>query len=273
MKKIAFALVALFMVNTAEAHKVYMESEFPYPYRPITNPGEAKIIVSYLEEGEVDMYSVAISPCMFVANALPPACEQYREFHPSVALIGPGLPAATETLPFEIPDGFGVVVAHNPKQNPDMRPIYTETPDAFNEDIAEAEANGCEVDGEMTGNLSWFLPYGLTQNCLHCAPWACNFDNSLALPFFPPQYSPGLYRLAVWDPTGRPGDYVLNIGTGEGESSCEDIRHTVSIIQGMLDGSVYRKANCVSAGESGWDCCDINYNGVCDTEESISPWP
>lgn len=259
MKRTALVLATLLVAGAAQAHQVHVESD--YAYAPITKPEEAKIIIGHLAEGEVDIYDVLVLPgTLMVANVLPPACKQYKKFHPSVALIGPGLPPPGEVLPFDVPQGMGVIVAHNPKDNSVERPIYTETPDAFNAEIAEANANGCSIVGQMTANLSWFLPYGLTQDCLHCKPWTCDYSNSLAMPVF----IPGIYQIVVFDPTGRPGDYSLNLGTGEGENTCDEMQHTIDIIEGIIDGTVYQKNNCVSAGESGWECCDFNYDGVCD---------
>lgn len=61
-----------------------------------------------------------------------PYIERYKGYRPAFALLGPGLPAIEEGVPFEIPDGYGGIV-------------YTtdeiEDPEVFNE--------------EFTGTKSW----------------------------------------------------------------------------------------------------------------------
>ena len=42
-----------------------------------------------------------------------PAHEELRDFSPYIALVGPGLPAPTQTLPFAVPQGMGALVAHS----------------------------------------------------------------------------------------------------------------------------------------------------------------
>lgn len=47
----------------------------------------------------------------FKAEMFIPAHDELRDFNPTIALIGPGLPPPTVTLPFTLPEGMGAVVA------------------------------------------------------------------------------------------------------------------------------------------------------------------
>jgi pimeloyl-ACP methyl ester carboxylesterase len=57
---------------------------------------------------------------MFIA-----AHEELRDFNPTIALIGPGLPPPTEPLPFEVPPGMGVMVARG-GETFDYHDIFTQ---------------------------------------------------------------------------------------------------------------------------------------------------
>jgi hypothetical protein len=122
------------------------------------------------------------SPVIVSASALPPACSQYKNFYPKTVLMGIGLPAPTEELPFDVPPGYGVIVAENPHVID--REILTEV------------------------GISWYLPDGLTQQCLYEAPWSCDYTNTISQAVF----APGQYFLIVYADEGRFGDYTANIG-------------------------------------------------------------
>ena len=65
------------------------------------------------------------------------------------------------SLPFAVPAGMGVIKKDNPRVNfPDKRPIF------------EVEEEGL--------SLSFFLPLGLTDQCLRTNPFACDFTNTVA---------------------------------------------------------------------------------------------
>lgn len=164
-------------------------------------------VFSYLTPGDVDVYEFTVLPQDFppppappfvlvAASALPPACSEYRTAYPVTALVGYGLPAPDEAmdLPFDVPFGMGVVMADNPRVHRHQRAIFDLS--------AEVEA---------LGNTAWFLPDGLTQDCLLHAPWLCDFSNTIAQPVF----VPGTYYIVMWNPSGRPIDYTANIGFSE----------------------------------------------------------
>lgn len=263
------AAIFLFTTQVAHAHEMHLEEE--YAAAPITKPHLAKSIIAYLDPQDVDVYDVLVTPedlgqagaLLMTANALPSACQQYRNFYPSTALVGYGLPPVPTDLllelPFEIPPGQGAVVVPGYKhQGGELRPIYTTTAEEMNVFVDEwmgycKEAEGIEL-GYVDGAVSYFLPLGLTQECLHCTPWLCPTDGSLVTPIF----LPGIYRLYVFNTwSGRGGDYNLSIGTGEEGETCEAIRHTLDIYQGIVDDEVMVMPHCVEAGESDFVGCGI----------------
>jgi hypothetical protein len=95
-------------------------------------------------------------------------------------------------LPFEVPAGSGVVFADNPQVSP--RPVFHMPP-------GEADV----------GDLAWFLPKGLTAECLTTAPQTCDYSHTIAQPVF----YPGTYYIVMWNPSGVPTDYTANIGYSE----------------------------------------------------------
>jgi hypothetical protein len=179
--------------------------------RVLTNVIDSQAVFAYLTPGDVDFYKFTLAPADFArgpvivsASALPPGCFQYQNVYPVTALIGPqapspfgppGLPPATAEmqLPFEVPAGMGVIKANNPAvAYPGKRAVFQ---------LEEADL----------GTISWFLPLGLTQECLLTNPSLCDFTNTIAQPVF----YPGDYYLAIWNPTGIPTDYTANIGYSE----------------------------------------------------------
>lgn len=46
-----------------------------------------------------------------------PALDRYRQLRPAIAVLGQDLPPLEETVPFEVPEGFGGVVYHTAEQD------------------------------------------------------------------------------------------------------------------------------------------------------------
>ncbi len=216
---LAIALgVLYFFGQSASAHNLFVEPQtlletpseapaeddfsFAAPFQ-IENVKDSQAIFSYLTPGEVDVFEfevtpqdIAFGPVLVTASALPPACHETINNYPVTALMGPGLPPPSVDLPFEVPPGMGVILANNPKVGPgNERSI-------FDIDIAEPE---------LDLGIGWFLPQGITQDCLLNNPRQCDFSNSIALPVF----VPGIYNIIVYDPDGKAQDYTANIGSSE----------------------------------------------------------
>jgi hypothetical protein len=72
-------------------------------------------LYGHLTEGDVDAFAYEFedSVTAFSIQISVPACgENFVDFYPSMALIGPGLDVAVEdlALPFEVPEGMGVQI-------------------------------------------------------------------------------------------------------------------------------------------------------------------
>jgi hypothetical protein len=102
-------------------------------------------------------------------------------------------------LPFAVPAGMGVVMANSPRiQLPEQREIFH------------------LLEGDL-GDISWFLPKGLSQYCLQHDQSQCDFSNTIARPVF----YPGTYYLVIWNPTAHQTDYTANIGFREDHYSLD----------------------------------------------------
>jgi len=230
------AIAALVAQSSALAHTPSIEPQAEYLIpafapaskdysfsspRVLQSVTASQAVFAYLTWGDVDYYKFTVTPQMVqfgpvivAASALPPGCFHYRNVYPVTALMGPqapgpfgppGLPPATASmnLPFSVPAGYGVVKAENPKVSwPEEREIF-------------------HLEEGDLGDISWFLPEGLSQDCLLNNQAACDFTNTISRPVF----YPGDYYLAIWNPNGVPTDYTANIGfieSGE-EGDPEDL--------------------------------------------------
>jgi hypothetical protein len=62
---------------------------------------------------DIDVYSFTIKnqPLRIYLEVIVPVCDgYYANFTPWFALVGPGLPPPNQTLPFDLPQGCGVIV-------------------------------------------------------------------------------------------------------------------------------------------------------------------
>ncbi len=162
---------------------------------------QSKAIFAYLSYGDVDVYQYTLEegdtiPWM-IAAALPPACRMYRNTYPATAVLGPGLPEPDpgEKLPFEIPEGYGVIVSR-----PEKVPFGEDRP------VLSLSAN-------VPVNISWFFPANPQTDFV--------FIDNLDVP--------GIYYVVIWNPEKWPCDYTANIGITE-EFSEEDKMHEQIIL-------------------------------------------
>jgi len=211
-----FIAVILFSVTIVAAHVPYLEPEvvrrwgpaaegddFSFEHPFIITSGtisNSKAIFAYLSHGDVDVYQYTLPEGetlpWIICAALAPACRCYRNTYPSIALLGPGLPDSGENLPFDIPEGYGAVVAHQSRV-----PLWEERP------VLSLSA---DVPGV---NISWFFPYDPQTDFV--------FADNITVP--------GDYYIVVWNPSRLPCDYTANIGLLE-EFSVEDkVRESIII--------------------------------------------
>ena len=116
---------SLLIIPSIGAHVPYLEprdysEENPYVIR---NTVEQSIAVySWLETDftnpstDIDVYQFEIGsePMVVFIQAIVPVCGIfYEDFVPWFALVGPGLPAPNQTVPFDIPSGYGAIVKEN----------------------------------------------------------------------------------------------------------------------------------------------------------------
>lgn len=107
---VAFCAPALAHVPFFEENDLSEESPFV-----VQDVEQSKAIYAYLESGtDQDSYLLLVrEPLRIYVKIIIPFCRSYEGFRPSFALTGPGLPQPTEALPFELPEGHGVIVKHD----------------------------------------------------------------------------------------------------------------------------------------------------------------
>ena len=122
---ILFFILFLSSVNiNAYAHVPYFEhTDFtlnkPFIVKKIVS--QSKAVYSWLEKNnnnqseDIDVYKFKIiRPMkMYIELIVPVVDDYYINFVPWFAVIGPGLPDPTQELPFELPNGSGVIVKEN----------------------------------------------------------------------------------------------------------------------------------------------------------------
>lgn len=139
MKKSCLLLMTCIMIITSSvaAHVPYFEhcdfsEEHPFVIRK--NPDQSKAVYAWLKFDEqrsctdIDVYSLSVPPTiyvrMYVELIIPVVDDFYEEFVPWFALVGPGLPPPNQTLPFELPDGCGVIVVENVEPGTERETFY-----------------------------------------------------------------------------------------------------------------------------------------------------
>lgn len=116
-----FVLISNIYVS---AHVPYLEhndysEEKPFIVRKLVT--QSKAMYSWLENDrvnpcfDIDVYKFRlIRPVnMYIELIVPVVEDYYEDFCPWYALVGPGLPDSDQSLPFEIPDGYGVFIKEN----------------------------------------------------------------------------------------------------------------------------------------------------------------
>lgn len=117
MRKLVLAASCL-LTASAFAHVPYLENRDFTEQKPfaITDAVEnSKAVYAWFATGnDVDVYTFSLTaPTRVFAQAIVPVCPGYENLLPWFAIVGPGLPAPTQPLPFTVPAGSGVVVTEN----------------------------------------------------------------------------------------------------------------------------------------------------------------
>ncbi len=117
-----FMCAFLFFIPTALAHVPYLErrdSSAEQPFQVRRSITQSIAVYSWLKTDwvkpstDIDVYSFTINdqPLRIFLEVIVPVCEgYYANFTPWFALVGPGLPPPNQTIPFNIPEGYGVIV-------------------------------------------------------------------------------------------------------------------------------------------------------------------
>ena len=126
-----FACACLFLCPTVLAHVPYLEhrdSSAEKPFQVRKSITQSIAVYSWLKTDfvnpstDIDVYSFTISekPLRVYLEVIVPVCDGfYANFTPWFALVGPGLPPPNQTLPFDLPVGYGVIVKQDvPPETP-----------------------------------------------------------------------------------------------------------------------------------------------------------
>ncbi len=112
----------LCLLPSLSAHVPYLEhrdSTIQKPFQVRRSITQSIAVYSWLETDwinpstDIDVYSFQIKdqPLQVFIEAIVPVCDGfYANFTPWFALVGPGLPPPNQTLPFDVPPGYGVIV-------------------------------------------------------------------------------------------------------------------------------------------------------------------
>lgn len=120
---LAASVLGLMFPNAlADAHVPYLEDRDFTTSSPFVCPSAEQSIAvySWLESSsDVDYYRVKVTTgTLFYAGVIVPVFDQYAAFRPCFALIGPGLPHTTESLPTKLPSGWGAVIIRESEGKP-----------------------------------------------------------------------------------------------------------------------------------------------------------
>jgi hypothetical protein len=101
-----FVAGVLLTTTSAWAHVPYLEDSDFSPSAPFKCPSalQSTAVYAWLEsDTDVDFYALNAYTCIpFFAELIVPVFDEYEDFRPSMALIGPGLPEPAELLPLPL---------------------------------------------------------------------------------------------------------------------------------------------------------------------------
>ena len=200
---------------------------FEYPY--IIPPGEIDLAITptgYLKKGDVDVLKYVAAEweefCIML-NCIVPLCAQYENFYPVIGILGPGVPNDDE-FPFPYPEdcqGCGFKRVHPLRAKPGERPGGYGPP-------------GVEAD-------SWFPSNGLY--------YMIEFEQDT---LYMHLQGPGSFYIVIYDPEGKPGDYMAMSGWDECEThyTPEEI-YLQKWMNYYLDDLKWTRINCKEPAKYG----------------------
>lgn len=145
----------LLSASPALAHIPYIEHRDYSAGKPfmVTDSIEnSKAIYSWFKDGQdVDVIQFdVVEPVRLLTNSLVPVCPGYEELLPAFAVVGPGLPFPEETLPFDLPDGYGAIVVDNVEPGAEREVIYEPVG-------GKSYYNGPIFDQDISEPGTWYL--------------------------------------------------------------------------------------------------------------------
>ena len=138
MNKIVIMIffIIIFSSSLAAAHVPYIErSDYTEnnPFFVWKMIEKSKAFYSWLEnDGEnpcedIDVFKFQIknnSKNVYIELIVPVFEEYYQNFVPWFALVGPNLPTPDQELPFELPEGYGVIIKENLEPGTERETFY-----------------------------------------------------------------------------------------------------------------------------------------------------
>ena len=176
--------IVVALVARCDAHVPFIEWNDFTEDNPFVmdDPEKSTAIYGYLDgKNDVDVFEIQVTevPTTIYAEVIVPVCgDNYEDFDPSLAVIGPGIKTSSNNnkesqcdVPISVPGGSGVACQ-----------------------ISEGNGSSREIEYECFANKSYYQ--GLT------------FEMEVT--------ETGTYKVAVWDPVSNAkGDYTLVIGPEE----------------------------------------------------------
>ena len=132
----AIVFISLLCFPNVLAHVPYLEHRdfsVEQPFRVRRSITQSIAVYSWLKTNElnisndIDVYSFTINnkPLRIYLEVIVPVCNgYYANFTPWFALVGPGLPPPNQTLPFDLPQGYGAIVKQDVPPGSDREQFY-----------------------------------------------------------------------------------------------------------------------------------------------------
>jgi len=159
-----FILLIIMLVKfPAKAHETFSEEKDYSVESPFTisdSIENAKAVYARLEPPtDVDVYTFTVTKPVHVhARAFVPLVPGLEQFLPSLAVVGPGLLAPVEKVPFPLPAGYGTVVVANTLPGK-KRPVFYEP--FSGTEYYDAPAFDQKVTTPGTWYVYYWDPYGM----------------------------------------------------------------------------------------------------------------
>ena len=200
---------------------------FEYPY--IIPPGTISLSLApqgYLKKGDVDVLKYVAAEgeefCIML-NCIVPLCAQYENFYPVIGILGPGVPSA-DTFPFEYP------------------------PDCQNCGFKRVHPTRA-ASGKRPGGYG---PPGIPPKAFFPATGLYYMINWEQDTVWMHLKGPGTFYIVIYEPDGKPGDYVAMSGWDECESHISpEWNYLQKWMSYYADESKYMRIDCKEPLEYG----------------------